>query len=606
MTDSSKADGGIDPVTLEVVRNESVAAAEEMNAKLVRSSYSPNIKDRRDCSCALFDSRGEMASQAENIPVHLGAMPFSVEAAINEFEDDMNPGDSVLLNDPYMGGAHLPDLTLVTPVHHGEELVGYVANRAHHSDVGGVTAGSVSAEPTEIYMEGLRIPPVKFVEGGDLSGDVMSFVLANCRDARERRGDLRAQRNANQTGAERLMEIAEKHEEDIDDLFYAVQRYSEKRTRSEIEEIPDGTYTASDYLDGDGHGEDDVEIAVEVEIAGDEVRVDFSGSDSQVEGPVNAVFAVTASATYYCLRCMTDPDIPPNSGCYRPVEVVAPEGTVVNAREPSAVVGGNLEVSQRVVDVVLSALADAVPGKAVAAGQGTMNSITFGGVTDDGEFAFYETEAGGYGARRDIDGMDGVHVHMSNTLNTPAEVVETEYPLRVNRYGFRQNSGGAGKHRGGLGLRRDIEALEECKFSLLADRRRNPPPGVFGGENGARGIDVLNPVDGEAMEKKGVEKKDMEDEDVENEDVENQDVENQDMENQDMENQDMENEDVLDPKSTVDLKPGDVVSVNTPGGGGYGPPEDRDPEAVLRDLRLGKISREKARKIYGVENLESR
>jgi N-methylhydantoinase B len=551
----------VDSVTLEVVRNACEAVAEEMNATLVRTSYSPNIKDRRDCSCALFDADAEMISQAENIPVHLGAMPYSVAAAVDAYPPErLEPGDAVLLNDPFHGGAHLPDLTLVTPVFVDGDLAAFAANRAHHADVGGARAGSVAADSTEIYQEGLRIPPVKLYEGGDLDADVMDLVLSNVRTPDERRGDLRAQAAANRTGAARFRALADRYGRDaLDEVLAAVKDYSERRMRAEIANLPDGTVSFEDALDGDGQGSGSLPITASVTVDGDKVAVDFSGTAEQVAGAVNAPFAVTASATYYAVRCVTDPDIPPNHGAYRPVEVTAPEGTIVNATPPAAVVGGNLEVSQRVTDVVLGAFGEVAPERAVAAGQGTMNNVTLGGTDprSGDPYAFYETLGGGFGGHADGDGMDGVHVHMSNTRNTPAEVLETAYPLRVRRYELRPDSGGAGESRGGLGLRRDIEVRDHrATFSLLADRRRSEPYGLAGGRDGAPGEDYLL-RDGEVIR--------------------------------------------LDEKSTHDLDPGDAVSVRTPGAGGYGDPADRDPEAVRRDVRLGKLSPEAAREEYGVD-----
>jgi len=557
----------VDPVTLEVLRNACVAVAEEMNATLVRTSYSPNIKDRRDCSCALFDvvdgddgPAAEMISQAENIPVHLGAMPYSVAAAIEAFPPaELADGDAILLNDPFHGGAHLPDMTLVTPVFVEDELVAVAANRAHHADVGGGRAGSVAADSTEIYQEGLRVPPVKLYDGGDPVEDVFDLLLTNVRTPDERRGDFRAQRAANRTAVERVRDVADRH--GLDTLRAAtseIKSYAERRMRAEIESLPDGSVSFEDRLDDDGQGTEDVRVAVTVTVDGDELVVDFTGSSEQVPGAINAPLAVTASATYYAVRCVTDPDVPPNAGTYRPIEIRAPEGTVVNATPPAAVVGGNLEISQRATDALLGAFGAEAPERSVAAAQGTMNSVTFGGQSRDGNaFAFYETIGGGYGGRASADGMDGVHAHMSNTLNTPAEVLETAYPVRVRRYEYREDSGGAGERRGGLGLRRDIEALVDgVAFSLLADRRRHPPYGLAGGDHGERGEDYLSRAGAAAERVPG--------------------------------------------KSTHDLNAGDVVSVRTPGGGGYGDPADRDPEAVARDVRLGKVSVETARTVYGV------
>jgi len=546
---------GVDPVTLAVLRNGFEAVAEEMNAALVRTGYSPNITERRDCSTALFDAAGRMVAQAETMPVHLGAMPFSVAAATEAFPPaELEPGDAVLLNDPFRGGAHLPDLTLVTPVYAENELLGFAANRAHHADIGGATAGSVGANSTEIYQEGLRIPPVKFIEGGDVNRDLLDTILANVRTPDERRGDLRAQEAANETGRNRLRELVSEHGADtVREAFTEVQEYAERRMREEIAALPDGEYAFEDVIEDDGRGNEDLPVAATVRIDGKDVVVDFAGTADQTAGPVNAVRAVTVSATYFALRAVTDPSIPPNEGCYRPITVETPESSLVNPDPPAAVVGGNLETSQRVTDVVLGALANAVPERVPAAGQGTMNNVTIGGTDPrDGEpYALYETQAGGFGGRAGGDGMDAVHVHMSNTRNTAVEVLETAYPLRVRRYALRPDSGGAGEFRGGLGLRRDIELRGDATVSLLAERHRTRPYGLAGGEDGASGAAF---VDGEPVPA----------------------------------------------KTTLDCAAGTLVSVRTPGGGGFGAPEERTPEAVLRDLRLGKITVEEASR-YGVD-----
>jgi N-methylhydantoinase B len=597
----SRADD-VDPVTLEVLRNACVAVAEEMNATLVRTGYSPNIKERRDCSTALFDADGEMISQAETMPVHLGAMPFSVAAAIEAFPPEtLSPGDAVLSNDPFAGGAHLPDLTLLSPVFVEGRVVAYAANRAHHADVGGSRAGSVAANATEIFQEGLRIPPVKFRSGGEVRDDLLEVLLANVRTPDERRGDLRAQVAANATGRRRFEALADRYGAALEPGLEAIKDYSERRMRAEIEALPDGTYEFEDVLDDDGRGNQDLPIRVSVAVDGDQVTVDFAGSADQTAGPVNAVYAVTASATYYAVRAVTDPDIPPNHGCYRPITVETPAASLVDARPPAAVVGGNLETSQRVTDVVLGALAEADVQRVVAACQGTMNNVTFGGTdprtadassasapSDDSPpagasstdspsagassaddrshgsaYAFYETQGGGFGGRAGRDGMDGVHVHMSNTRNTPAEVLETAYPLRVTRYELRPDSGGAGEFRGGLGLRRDIQVRDHvATFSVLADRQRHAPYGLAGGEDGTRGA-VWRRLPSTEADADGAD------------------------------------ETRLAGKSTHDLSPGTVVSIRTPGGGGYGDPDDRDTDAVARDVRLGKVSPAVARAQYG-------
>lgn len=548
----------IDPVTFEVLHNGLAMVAEEMSANLVRTSYSPNIKERKDSSCAVFDASAQMVTQAENIPVHLGAMPYSVLAAIERFdESDLAPGDTIMLNSPYAGGAHLPDITVVSPVFVDEALVAYVANRAHHSDIGGIQAGSVAANTTSIYQEGLQLPPVKLYSEGKLVEDVFHILLENVRTPDERRGDLRAQQAANETGRRRLHELVEEHGLDVlRAAFATLLDYSERRMRAEIDAMPDGNYSFTDALESDGTGVTDIEIVVTVEIDSDELHVDFTGTHEQVPGPINTPFAVTASATYYALRAITDPEIPPNAGCYRPVSITAPDGTVVNARKPAAVVGGNLETSQRIVDTILGAMGSADVGPVAAASNGSMNNVTFGGVDpcDGSPYTFYETIGGGYGACRSKDGVDGVHAHMTNTRNTPVEVIELAYPLRIEHYGFRPDTGGAGRYRGGLGIRRDVRVLDhDAEFSLLAERRRLQPYGIEGGGPGGRGEDTVS-LDGEELP--------------------------------------------VDGKTTQTLEPGSVVSIRTPGGGGYGRPEERDVAAIERDLREGRLTDSYVRETY--------
>lgn len=556
MSDSQR----IDSVTLEVTRNAAAAVCEEMNANLIRTGYSPNIKERRDCSCALFDPDAEMIAQAENMPVHLGSMPFSVEAAVDRFSrESLHPGDAILLNDPFYGGAHLPDLTLVTPVYHKGELIAFTANRAHHADVGGSHAGSVSADSTEIYQEGLRIPPVKLFEQGDPNDAVFDMILSNVRTPDERRGDLRAQEAANETGRRRFNELADRYgTSKLGVALEEIKNYSERRMRAEIDALPDGEYVFEDVLDDDGAGNSDLPITVSLTIDGNEILVDFTGTADQTAGPVNAVFAVTASATYYAVRCVTDPEIPPNHGCYRPITITAPEGTIVNPDPPAAVVGGNLETSQRVTDVVLGAFAEVIPESVVAGSQGTMNNVTFGGEDprSGDPYAFYETQGGGFGGRAGKDGLDGVHVHMSNTMNTPAEVLETAYPLQVARYELREDSGGAGEFRGGLGIRRDITVRDHtATFSLLADRHTHHPYGLLGGTAGSSGSAVSISPNGDTKR--------------------------------------------LPQKSTHKLDSGTTVSIRTPGAGGYGDPSDRSKAAIEQDLRSKKVSIEQARESYG-------
>ncbi|ARS89353.1 hydantoinase B/oxoprolinase family protein [Natrarchaeobaculum aegyptiacum] len=537
MTDTTDTDAGIDPVTLEVLRNQLESIAEEMGQTLIRGAYSPNIKERRDCSTALFDAEGRMIAQAEHIPVHLGAMPAAVEA-VRDLEPQ--PGDVFVLNDPFTGGTHLPDVTMVSTLSADDEIVGYAVSRAHHADVGGMTPGSMPAGAREIYQEGLRLPPTRLVEGGDRREDVHSLVLANVRNSRERRADLRAQLAANERAAERLEALFVEHgRETVLEGFDAVIDYSHERMVDEIADLPDGSYEATDHLEGDGVTNDDIEISVTVTVDGEEIDVDFSGTDDQLAGNLNAPLAVAKSAVYFVVRCVTDPEIPPNHGCYEPVSVDAPEGSMLNPEPPAAVVGGNVETSQRVTDVVFTALAKAAPDRVPAQGQGTMNNLTIG--ARDGSFTYYETIGGGFGARADRDGMDGVQVGMTNTLNTPVESIETEYPLRIERYALREDSGGDGQFRGGLGLERTVTVEKDATVSLLTERRRHAPAGVAGGEDGATGENL---IDGESVPA----------------------------------------------KRTVDVEAGTTVTVRTPGGGGHGDPDERDEAALEADRRAGKRS----------------
>ncbi len=509
-----------DPVELEIFKNLFHSIAEEMGAALRRTAFSPNIKERRDYSCAVFDGTGEVIAMGDHMPVHLGSMPMSVRAAIAAC--DMGPGDVVMLNDPFRGGTHLPDITLVAPVYvwrgrpFGRLRAGprprkagthpdfYVASRAHHSDVGGAYPGSMGL-CREIYQEGFRIPPVRLMREGVMDRDVLALLLNNVRTPEEREGDLGAQIAACHTGAERLREVCARY--GIAKTTHAAQElmeYSEKLMRAFLLQVPRGTYQAEDFLDNDGISDKPVKIAVAISWRriSDPARarrrsnptqpmitVDFTGSDPQVEGSVNAVEAITHSACFYVFRCLLADDVPATAGLMRPIQVIAPEGTIVNARPPAAVAGGNVETSQRIVDVLLRALARAIPDRIPAAASGTMNNLTIGGIDPrtSEPFAYYETIAGGMGARPAKPGVSGVHTHMTNSLNTPVEALEYAYPLRVRRYSLRPGSGGGGKHRGGDGIIREIEVLTECEVTLLADRRTRGPWGLAGGEAGAPG-----------------------------------------------------------------------------------------------------------------------
>ncbi len=583
-----------DPIELEVFKNLYHSIAEEMGAALRRTSFSPNIKERRDYSCAVFDSAGQVIAMGDHMPVHLGSMPMSVAAAVEQCE--LEPGDMVMLNDPFRGGTHLPDITLVMPVyisqsdeitcgdrapsgpggalrlrsgqapprHHTTAPDFYVASRAHHADVGGTYPGSMGP-CREIYQEGLRIPPVKIMRDGKLVADVLALLLNNVRTPEEREGDLGAQIAACQTGAQRLREICER---------YGIARatragaglliYSEEMMRAFLRTIPPGHYQAEDFLDNDGVEEKPVRIVVNIQVESSpkkkssvetrlaaspraakqrsevNVTIDFTGSDPQVQGAINAVEAITYSACFYVFRCLLHELVPATSGLMRPIRVIAPSGTVVNAKPPAAVAGGNVETSQRIVDVLLKALAQAIPDRIPAAAAGTMNNLTIGGIDlrmgdprlgdpRTGEpFAYYETIAGGMGARPTKDGVSGVHTHMTNSLNTPAEALEYAYPVRLRQYSFRSSSGGAGLHTGGDGIVREIELLTDAQVTLLADRRSRGPYGLAGGADGAPGRTTIIRRDGSEEEIPG--------------------------------------------KTSVRLRAGERVRIESPGGGGWGKP----------------------------------
>ncbi len=550
----------MDSIKLEIYRSLYTSVAEEMGLSLRRTAFSPNIKERRDYSCAVFDRRGRLIAQGDHMPVHLGSMPMSVKAAIEQCR--IGRGDVVILNDPYAGGTHLPDVTMVMPVFlrepSDEEETGrrvdgkknrtpasprrpvapppspffFVANRAHHADIGGATPGSMGAA-TEIYQEGIRIPPIRIVRGGKIDRDIFNLLLANVRGREEREGDFAAQLGALRVGSDRLHEIVERYGfKEADEYARHLVDYSGRMMRHTLATLPDGIYEASDFLDDDGESDHPVRIAVRIEIRGQRARVDFNGSSAQVRGPVNAVEAITVSAAYYVFRCLIPGDVPASAGIIDPVEVIAPAGTVVNALPPASVAGGNVETSQRIVDVLFKALAQAVPRQIPAASQGTMNNLTIGGWDHrfNQEFAYYETIAGGMGARPAADGLSAVHTHMTNSLNTPIEALEYAYPLRVRRYAIRRGSGGKGRRRGGDGVIREIELLTDARVSLLSDRRKIAPYGLNGGGDGEKGRTVLIGRNGKRT--------------------------------------------VLPSKFSISAKSGDSFLIETPGGGGYGPPAE--------------------------------
>ncbi|MGH9117208.1 MAG: hydantoinase B/oxoprolinase family protein [Acidimicrobiales bacterium] len=511
----------LDPASLQVLISRLTGVADEMGAVLRRASFSPNIKERADCSAALFTPDGELLVQAEHIPVHLGSMPASVRAAIDAFGvDGIGPGQQVALNDPFAGGTHLNDLTLVAPCHVAGRLVGWAANRAHHADVGGAAPGSIPAEATEIQQEGLRIPPVRFTD------EVRAILFANTRTPVERVGDLDAQLGANAVGVARLADIAATRAP-----LGEVVDYGERRMRAALSGLPDGAWSFADVMDSCGPSAElgqraPARISVAVSLRGDEITFDFTGTDEQRMGNVNAVEAVTVSAVSFALRSASDPTIPANGGAMRPVSVIAPAGSIVAARPPVAVGAGNVEVSQRVADVCFGALAQIVPGRVGAASQGTMNNVLVGG----SGWVYYETVAGGQGGRPGRPGMNGVHTAMTNTKNTPIEALERSFPMRVLRYRLRAQSGGRGAAGGGDGIERDLEMLEDVTMSLITERRSSQPWGLSGGEPGATGENWLLPAGDEGRAAP------------------------------------------LPDKCTVRLRAGDVLRMLTPGGGGWGTP----------------------------------
>lgn len=482
----------ITPITLEIFKNKFATVAEEMGMALGRTAYSPNIKERRDYSCAIFDASGDLVAQAAHIPVHLGSMPLAVKAALAEYT--FGHGDMVMLNDPFRGGTHLPDVTIVAPVFaDGDTPLFYVANRAHHADIGGIAAGSMPLS-TSIFQEGLVIPPVKVVDGGALAMDVMHLLLANVRTPVEREGDITAQIMANFLGMTRMSElVAAFGGHTLARFAAALQDYAERLVCGLLETLPDGTYTAEDRLDDDGAGRADLVIRVTLTIAGRRATLDFSASDDQTTGCVNAVRSITLSAVLYVLRCLAGGETPVNAGCLRPLAIITRPGSLVDATFPAAVAGGNVETSQRIVDVLLLALAEALPQRISAASQGTMNNIALGGIDprSGAPFTYYETLAGGAGADGTGPGQSAVHSHMTNTRNTPIEALEYAYPMRVTRYAVRRGSGGRGCHDGGDGLVREIEMLAPAEVTVLSDRRSRGPWGRLGGMPGLPGENWL-------------------------------------------------------------------------------------------------------------------
>lgn len=564
MSTNTDANGNqaVDPVTLEIMRNRIQSIADEMTAALIRTAYSPNIKDRLDCSCAVLTPSGEVVAQTElGTPFHLATIPAAAKIILERHPpESLRPGDAVVSNIPYpIGPGHLSDVTVLAPVHDGEEIVAFVVNMAHHVDMGGYAPGSMPFGVTEIYQEGLQIPPVKLATGGTVNQEILSFILQNVRTVNETRGDLMAQIAANNVGGKRFLELVGRYGRDTVLTYMSeLLDYAERSMRAGISKIPVGTYSFEDFVEGDGFTEDPVKIKVTITVNSDSISVDFAGTDKQVRGPMNARISAAQACVYFALKCIIDPELPTNGGAYRAIDVTAEEGSLVQATFPAAVCNANILTDQRLVDVVIGALVEAVPDRVVAACSGEMNLLNLGGI-DPRTGIYYnyvETYGGGQGALNDRDGMDGVHTHMTNTRNTPVEVIESAYPFRVERYGLVPDSEGAGKYRGGLGITREIVMWgEEARFSLSADRKRLAPWGVFGGDSASTSKCEIVSRDGERRE--------------------------------------------LPSKITTTVNKDDKIIVVTPGGGGWGDPKDRDPDAVARDVREGLISPERAREVYG-------
>lgn len=513
---------------LSVFNNILSSIAEEMGSALVLSSFSPNIKERKDLSCAVFSSNGDMIAQAAHIPVHLGSMSFSVRAILNE---EINDGDIFVLNDPFKGGTHLPDITCIAPVFVEGKPEFFVASRAHHADIGGKTPGSMPLS-TNIHEEGIIIPPSKLYIKGRLNRKLLEDILNKTRNPVEREGDFTAQISSLHTGKIRLLDTVRKYSlESVKDASGKLLDYSKELMRGVISSIPDGNYLFIDYLDDDGAGTFDIPLKVRITVKGDKVSLDFRGSSRKVKGCLNAPFSVTTAAVLYCFQCLAPEDMPLNSGPLEMIDIIVDENSILNASYPSAVVGGNVETSQRIVDLVFGALSKAVPGKVQAASSGTMNNITFGGTDPESgsQFAYYETIGGGMGARKGKNGESAVQTHMTNTLNTPVEAVERELPVRIRSYSIREHSGGSGLYRGGDGIIREFEFLAHCSASIITERRKNMPYGIAGGKSGKSGINKIISEN---------------------------------------------NETNLLSKYSFEVRKGDILRIESPGGGGWGTREE--------------------------------
>jgi N-methylhydantoinase B len=553
----------VDLTTIEVIKGALIYAAEEMGIALKKSAYSPNIKERMDHSCALFNHKKELVAQAEHIPVHLGSMALGVQLGLKEFKRELEEGDMILLNDPYISGTHLPDLTLIAPIFYEDEIIAYAANKAHHTDIGGNAPGSLAANSSELYQEGLIIPPVKLVHAGIMDSDIVNLIRSNVRTPKTQMGDIRAQIAANNTGIKRINEIIIEHSlETLHKSMDVIMTFSEKKIRQAIMDMPNGFYRGIDYLESPSTEKYELKIIVSIEIKDDEIFFDYTGTSEQVELPLNAPLGVTVAGIYYTMISIIDPNIPVNDGCFRPICLKVPKGCLMNPYRPAPVAGGNVETSQRNVDVLMKAFSQIVPNKVPAAGQGTMNNVTIGGFHKDGNpWTFYETIGGGSGGRPESDGVDGIHVNMTNTMNTPIESMEQYLPLKFNSYSLREDSGGPGKFRGGCGLIRSWTLTStKATLSIMSERNKIRPWGLYGGKPGKLGKYTLIKKNGEIM--------------------------------------------VLPAKTTIEIYQDDTLIIETPGGGGYGNPYQRDLKLVHKDVLNKLVSKKSAEKHYGVKILD--
>lgn len=551
----------IDGITLEVMKNSFYTIAEEMGVTLIKTALSTNIKDRVDCSTAIYTKEGELVAQAEHVPLHLGLMPSVVKEILKMYPNDsLKPGDAILMNDPYISGSHLPDIFMISPIYYKGNLIGIAANIAHHVDVGGLAPGSMSVKATEIFHEGLRLPALRVRKNGELDPEIIRLLEKNVRTGKEVLGDIYAQLAANTVAEKRLVDLVEKYSLDhVLESMKEIMAYSDRRMRAAVRQVKDGEYEFEDYLEGDGITEDELVIKVKVKVSGDEIEVDFTGSNKQTAGPLNSTEGVTSACVYYTIKSLLEPDVPPNAGTYRCISIKAPEGSIVNPKYPSPVSNANSNTSQRIADTIFGALANVLPEKSMAACSGTMSGFSIGGYDDEEEkyFSYVETYGGGQGALSDIDGMDGVHTNMTNTLNTPVEVIEQSFPFIVNNYGYVDGSGGAGTFRGGVGLQRELTLLDDgLTVTLMADRAKNSPWGLFGGSGGKTSRCTLLTEEKEQIE--------------------------------------------LSSKITRKVEKGNTIRLQTAGGGGYGDSYKRNPESVLEDVILGFISSDQARFDYRV------